>query len=276
MRLKISTLLILAVFLVGAILTSQSFQPAFATSSNLADVCVLWLGGSYVGTTCTVSTSGGFIAGGDELVIPSGTTLVISNNADTGISSFGTISNSGTITVANSGSSSTGIFNGGFLTNNLGATIAVVNSGSNSIGITNEGTITNSGTITISNTAGTGIENPLFGTLDNNFAGTITNSGTITNLGIINNKCGSTYSGTTLTGIVNECAPCVYSGSVNWTISSSCQLSSDVNVTGNVTVQSPSVLVIPNGKTLNIDFANQHLLINSGSKVLIKSGGKIF
>jgi hypothetical protein len=34
-------------------------------------------------------------------------------------------------------------------------------------------------------------------------------------------------------------------------------------------------LVIPNGKSLDIDFATKHLLVKSGSKVLIKSGGKI-
>ena len=258
MRLKISALLILAVFLVGTISTSQSFQPAFATSSNLADVCTSWLGGSYVGTTCTVSTSGGSIAVGNELVIPSGTTLVISNNADNGISSFGTIANSGTITVANSGSSSNGIFNGGILTNNLGATIAVVNSGTNSFGITNEGTITNSGTITVTNTGTdtTGIDN-LFGT--------------------INQECSGTYSGNSPTGtsITDQCTVCPSPPSLgDWSITSDCAITGIVVAPNNIHVN--AVLTIKNGGSLDVNFASKFLMVHSGSKIIVKSGGEIF
>ena len=45
--------------------------------------------------------------------------------------------------------------------------------------------------------------------------------------------------------------------------------------TGDVTVQNNSVLIIPNGVTLHIDFKLHHLLVKSGSGVLIKAGGKI-
>jgi hypothetical protein len=105
---------------------------------------------------------------------------------------------------------------------------------------------------------------------------TINNSGTVSNSGTINSQCGATYSGVLPTGnpISDVCVSCTPT-SGNWTIISSCQLSTSVIVTGNVSVESSAVLVIPNGKTLDIDFATKHLLIKSGSKVLIKSGGKI-
>jgi len=71
---------------------------------------------------------------------------------------------------------------------------------------------------------------------------------------------------------IDTCAPTAN----DWTITSSCLLESGFTTTGNVIVQNNSVLVIPNGVTLDIDFATKHLLVQSGSKVLVKSGGKIF
>jgi hypothetical protein len=204
-------------------------------------------------------------------------TITISNSVGTSfaINTGGTFSNSGTITISNT--SGDGIDNTSGTFSNSG-TITIQNSGT-STGIYNDSALSNTGTITVSNIGGSskGIENIIGdGIINNDFGGTITNNGTITNSGTITNNCGATYSGPQPSGILvsDECPSC--SPTPDWTINSSCQLSTSASVTGNVTVQSNSVLVIPNGKTLNIDFANNHLLIKSGSKVLIKSGGKIF
>jgi len=64
-------------------------------------------------------------------------------------------------------------------------------------------------------------------------------------------------------------------GSGDWIITSSCTMSSSATVTGNIIVQNNAVLAIPNGVTLNVDFATKSLTVKSGSGVLIKVGGKI-
>ncbi|MGB6463762.1 MAG: S8 family serine peptidase [Nitrosotalea sp.] len=69
-----------------------------------------------------------------------------------------------------------------------------------------------------------------------------------------------------------SCGPPI---SGDWTIPSSCSISSTVTVPANVIVQSGSVLTIPNGLRLNIDFTHYHLLVKSGGGVLIKAGGAI-
>lgn len=61
----------------------------------------------------------------------------------------------------------------------------------------------------------------------------------------------------------------------NWTISSGCSLSSTSTAPANVVVQSGAVLTIPNGLNLIIDFTHHHLLVKSGSGVLIRAGGAI-
>lgn len=68
---------------------------------------------------------------------------------------------------------------------------------------------------------------------------------------------------------------CIPPISGDWTITSTCTLGSNVNPPGNVFVTNNSVLTIPNGMTLGIDFASKKLSISSGSGVLIKPGGKI-
>jgi len=68
------------------------------------------------------------------------------------------------------------------------------------------------------------------------------------------------------------CSPPV---SGDWTITSSCTLSSNAVAPGNVIVQNNSVLTIPSGLTLDIDFVNNFLRIEFPSGVLIKAGGSL-
>jgi len=70
----------------------------------------------------------------------------------------------------------------------------------------------------------------------------------------------------------NNCSP---PSSGDWTITSSCEMTSSATAAGNVIVQNNSVLTIPNSVTLDIDFANFNLTVKSGSGVLIKAGGTI-
>ena len=62
---------------------------------------------------------------------------------------------------------------------------------------------------------------------------------------------------------------------VNTIISSNCTVRSDVTAGGSVRVESGAVMTIPNGVTLDINFATKNLTVESGSGVLIVSGGKI-
>jgi hypothetical protein len=61
----------------------------------------------------------------------------------------------------------------------------------------------------------------------------------------------------------------------DWTITSSCSISSTATAPANVIVQSGAVLTIPSGMRLNVDFTHYHLLVKSGGGVLIKAGGAI-
>ena len=76
-----------------------------------------------------------------------------------------------------------------------------------------------------------------------------------------------------ITDLCDFCEPYI---SGDMIINKSCQLSESPTVNGNVIVQNNSVLIIPYGKSLNIDFVNHYLSVKSGSGILIKSGGKIF
>ena len=69
---------------------------------------------------------------------------------------------------------------------------------------------------------------------------------------------------------------CVVPTSGEWIISASCTLTSSASAPGNVTVQNGAVLTIPSGVFLDINFITNHLFVQSGSGVLIQSGGKIF
>ncbi|MGI0056627.1 MAG: CHRD domain-containing protein, partial [Nitrosarchaeum sp.] len=70
---------------------------------------------------------------------------------------------------------------------------------------------------------------------------------------------------------IDTCTP-----SVDWIINSSCILVDNFAAPSNVLVQNNSILVIPSGVTLDIDFLNHNLTVKSGSGVWVKSGGKIF
>ena len=70
-------------------------------------------------------------------------------------------------------------------------------------------------------------------------------------------------------------ASCTPPASGDWTISESCMINSSVTIQGNVLVRDSSVLSIPSGVVLDIDFASFSLTVQSGSGVLIKSGGTV-
>ena len=68
---------------------------------------------------------------------------------------------------------------------------------------------------------------------------------------------------------------CPISTSGDWIINQDCVLPWDYTAPSDVIVQNGAVLTIPNGVTLDIDFTNFNLTVNSGGGVLIKSGGTI-
>src|SRR5262249_41438295 len=175
-----------------------------------------WNGGT---STCTLSSGGGLVAASDELIVPSGTTLVANNPPRTtgiGVLRILTNDSGGQITILNSDFFSSGISlgdaSGKFINN---GSIAI-NSGGNGISyaggistFTNNGSITisnfrqnginvgsrgsnftNNGTITVSNTGGNGIGIVSF--LTNNGTITVSNSGGAGILGgtITNNSGG--------------------------------------------------------------------------------------
>ncbi len=79
-------------------------------------------------------------------------------------------------------------------------------------------------------------------------------------------------------GIIYRILPadsCMVPDSENLIITSTCTLYSSIIVSGNVSVQNNSVLTIASNVTLDIDFSQSNLTVESGSGVLIKSGGKI-
>ncbi len=69
--------------------------------------------------------------------------------------------------------------------------------------------------------------------------------------------------------------PCSILGPEDWIITSDCTLSTNYMAPANVIVRNNAVLVIIDGITLDINFANNNLTIESGSGVLIKSGAVI-
>jgi len=68
---------------------------------------------------------------------------------------------------------------------------------------------------------------------------------------------------------------CVLPSGGDWVITSNCTLNSNFLAPDDVIVKNNSVLTIPSGLSLDVDFVNNFLRIESGSGVLIQSGGSI-
>jgi len=75
--------------------------------------------------------------------------------------------------------------------------------------------------------------------------------------------------------VVLPITECIVPPSDDWIINSHCTLIESKIAPGSVLVQNNSVLTIPDGVTLGIDFANFNLTVFSGSGALIQSGGAI-
>ena len=171
---------ILAVFIFT--LSTFAAQDAHAAPVTLDSGSCSTYGGSWLGSTCTISSIGNSIPAADELIIPNGTTLSIASPAGgSGLINNGiiTIDSGGQITTSNSGTSTTdrGLDNIGIITIMSGGQITVSNT-AGGIGIFNNflHTLTNSGTITLSNSVNSiAIDN--LGTFTNNLGGQIAISG---------------------------------------------------------------------------------------------------
>jgi len=72
-----------------------------------------------------------------------------------------------------------------------------------------------------------------------------------------------------------DTTPCLIPASGNWIIETDCILENSAVAPANVVVQAPSLLTIPSGVTLEIDFSQFNLTIEFGSGVRIKAGGTI-
>ncbi|HXV46629.1 MAG TPA: hypothetical protein VD736_08150, partial [Nitrososphaera sp.] len=200
-------------------------------------------------------------------------TLAVSNTdiSSVGIDNFGslaTLTNTGSLTVSNSGGvfghPVTGIANSGTLTNS--GTLAVSNSGQYSQGILNIGIIfsfpffTNSGTITLSNNGGIGLYN--FGS-----SSTVTNSGNMT---VSNNGGIGLYNSVGSGGIANS-----NSGTITLSNNGGIGLynfgsSSNFNNTGTVAVSnigSNSFGIFSNGTIYNPGIINNYCgtILNAGN-----------
>jgi hypothetical protein len=70
--------------------------------------------------------------------------------------------------------------------------------------------------------------------------------------------------------------PCSPPPNGDWVVDSSCEMTGSATInSGSLIVENNSVLTIPDGVTLDIDFANHNLTVKFGSGILIKSGGAI-
>lgn len=75
--------------------------------------------------------------------------------------------------------------------------------------------------------------------------------------------------------VVPSSTECSVPLSDDWIINSDCTLVSSKTAPGNVWIQNNSLLTIPDGVTLGIDFASFNLTVFSGSGALIQGGGTI-
>lgn len=78
-----------------------------------------------------------------------------------------------------------------------------------------------------------------------------------------------------LVSITVQNIDCDVPSSGDWIVTTSCILSNSATVAGNVLVQNNSVVTIPSGVTLDINFVTKNLTVKSGSGVLVESGGTI-
>ena len=76
-------------------------------------------------------------------------------------------------------------------------------------------------------------------------------------------------------GIDETAVPCTLPDTQDWIVSESCTFQGSATAPGNVIVEPGIALTIDSGASLDINFANFHLLIKSGAKVVIRDGGKI-
>ncbi len=177
-----------------------------------SSTCNSLIGGTWTSSTCTKSTgtvsfTGDFNTFGASLFIGSGTTLALGSGAtltDSGgiyIDLFGTLTNSGTVTISNSWDQSYGIDDWGTITNS--GTITVDNTcdscshGNKGLVVDYGGSLTNSGTIDIDGGS-------LSYSTDIAIYGTFTNSGTITmNIPSDSNSWGIAIEGGTFTNAIS-------------------------------------------------------------------------
>lgn len=73
-----------------------------------------------------------------------------------------------------------------------------------------------------------------------------------------------------------ETSPCVLPKQGDWEIIRSCALPADHRAPRNITIKEGATMTIPNGRSLDFDFANYRLRIMPGGKLIIQPGGRIY
>ena len=70
----------------------------------------------------------------------------------------------------------------------------------------------------------------------------------------------------------NDCMP---PQTGDWIITKSCTITADVIAPANISIQNNSILIIPDGVTLDVDLENYNIMIKSDSTIIIRQGGTI-
>ena len=91
------------------------------------------------------------------------------------------------------------------------------------------------------------------------------------NINTVGNSPGTDY--VSSNARVNPCGP---PNAGNWTVSSSCIMTGVDTAPAHVTVQNNATLTLFPAARLNIDFVSRRLTVQSGSRVRIISGGRIY
>jgi len=105
-----------------------------------------------------------------------------------------------------------------------------------------------------------------------NVASSLTDGSRIFTAIAVNPNGDTSFSSTPVSITLGTCFP---PPSGDWTVSSTCTMTGDATALGNVIVPSGIVLTVPNGITLDINFATKKLTVQAGGGVLIESGGTI-